>query len=330
MIQRHPKVEKLSFDRHINYYIQNKELYGHVSMEVLESIYNLFTWVYRGKSIKGAFKKEDDKITLLFSAFNLKSFVSDSITDSTIIFYNKLKALIDIRELSYGRINFEPVNNKLLIEKDFKITSLYNLYKESIYDIPISFLLFNNIFKVTQDKVITNIKSTGQVVSLLTYTDIVRPDFYYKLLKKNLLINDTTNEEDITNKIYIIQDCTLSMNNYIDKLKILKAYILDTALRFGWKVVWIEAFTSILSETEYKDKKDIIDIKFKFKGSSINYRDILKDKKFIDKKLVIVTDGTDNFNFNFSSISADTNLITFTENYNLKNKIGAYGKYYIF
>lgn len=326
MIKRHSKVN-VGFSMSKNYI--DKEITGYVSIEILKNIFNLFTWVYRGEDISNAFE-EKSNITALFKSFNLNAFITDSIEGSTVVFYNKLKQLVDIRKLEVNVLNFESKNNKLLVREDFKYKTLYNIYKRNEKDIPATFLLFNSIFKRTLDKTIKKIESNGQITSLLTYTDIIRPDFNYKLLKKDLLINKQEEENYQVNEIYIIQDCTLSMYNYIEKIKILKAYILDTALQVNWNVHWIEASASIFSETFYENKNDIQNIEMNFEGSFIDYKNILKEKRFINKKLVIITDGTDDFNFNFSSVSSDINLVTFNENYNLKNKIGAYGKYYIF
>ena len=333
MIKIHPKVrgEEKLFLFYIDKAIDDRELEGYVSKTVLINIYNLFTWVYRDDDIRGAFDSEDYKLYELFKSFNLQGFLSPTIAETSFVFYNKLKRLVDIRKLELNQVVKDSSANKLLLRDDFKNSSLYEIYKNSEEDIPKSFLLFNNIFISSIEKKTNPITHLRQLNSVPSYSALVRPDFSYKLAKKNLLVVSNQEEDKGMNSIYIIQDSTSSMQDYIKKIRVLKAYILDTVFKNNWSVVWIEAGNGIISKNTYnKDTENTDFFSFSFLKGEIDYKHILTGDEFKRKRLVIITDGTDDFDFDFTTISSTTNIITFNENYKLKNKIGAYGKYYLF
>ena len=329
MIQPHSKVDIKTFEKLLNIELLENPITSYLDVTVLKWIYNVFTWKYRGENISNAFTNKDSKVLKLFKQFNLEAFISNSIMETTIVFYNKLSSVIDIRSFSIGVINKTP-NNKRFIKVDFKVESLYNIYKNSIYDIPTNFKLFNTIFKNESVYKSLTMSKFSDVTKLTYSSDFVRPDFSYKFYKKKFYINSDEDDEHQNKQLIVIQDCTLSLQMYKEKLKVLKAYILDSAFKEKYEVNWIEAGMYTISDKIITEDSFDGVLNFTFSTHKVEYSALFKSKNFINKKLVIITDGTDDFNFDFSNITQQINLITFNENYALKNKINTYGKYFIF
>jgi uncharacterized protein YaiL (DUF2058 family) len=62
----------------------------------------------------------------------------------------------------------------------------------------------------------------------------------------------------------------------------------------------------------------------------MNTNNILTKDEFIDKQVIIITDGTDAFNFSFATKTNKINVISFTDNLTLRNKISNYGMFFKF
>lgn len=270
---------------------------------------------------------------MFFNQFNFEAFVVGSIIESTVLFYNKLKTIINLRSLNKLQINKKEINNKLFQKEDFKIDSLYEIYAEVKADIPIDFLRFNYIFKTDKEGVEDmRFKSLMDIPHIKSYISLVKPDFTYNLIKQNFTLNKTKESKKKTKKeIYIFQDCTNSMKDYLEKLKVLKAYILNLAIINNYTVVWLEVYSTIHSTRIFTSSKDVEKLApFTFISSFINFKAVFQSLNHIKKDIVIISDGEDNFNLDFFKKENEISLIVFNNNLILKNKIRKYGKYYLF
>lgn len=332
MIKCHPNVDDSNFYSTLDEKLKDFHIKGYVSKKVLKLLFNIFSWIYlEDKLLNKAYIITNNKLKELFDSFNLHNFKGDSIYYSAILFYILLSKLVDIRALEKGEIaKVKDTNsNKLLHGKSFSFDSLYDIYKNADADLSDNLLLFDSIFIPNNDKEVRNIKSFGEIVNVNSFSSLVRPDLHYKLATKQLLVKVEKEEYNKTPIVYVLQDATYSMERFQEQLKVLKAFILDRSFSNNYDINWLEVTTYIRSEKLYTKKElDKIDFSFNFYGSKVNTELILTDKRFENKKVIIITDGTDNFNFKFNTVTTDINIITFSENKFIKNKILNYGKYF--
>lgn len=331
MIKLHPMVDDSNFERQIQAELNNSDPTGYVSMKTLKLLFNLFSWVYIEGNIVNAFYERNSELENFLNRFDLFRFKGDSLCYSTVLFYQKLKRVINLRDLNDGIIGqYRPGDNKLLSSEDFNYEELYTLYQEGVGDISSNLLLFNELFSSDLKKDIRKITSYGEVVRASSMSDLVRPDFSYKLATRQLDVNKDLEIPDYADKkLYVLQDSTQSMQNYIPYIKALKAYILNEAFKNDYDVEWLYVSDKINDRAYYsKNYMKSMDIVFTFGGTKVDTSKILTSEEFVGKKVVIITDGTDSFNFPFNTKTKSINVISFKDNINIRNKISTYGRFF--
>ena len=332
MIKLNNTVGDKNFEKRIEYELEQFDYLGYISIPVLKIFYNLFSWVYFDKEIIYEEKNEEAlKLKKLISLFDLKYFKGSSLYYSSVLFYIYIAKFINLRFFSDGKVVKikSKVENKAFIEEFFKFKTLYNLYKDSKEDIPKNFLLFSSIFEKNSSKQIKKINNYSQIYNVTAKSDLVRPDFKIKLATKNLNVNTIEDNNEINNKIIILQDCSLSMTKHREKLNVLKAYILNEALTKDFNVEWnfcnSDFYKTILFTPKNIEENSIENV---FSGISFLIEELLEDlitKNF--HSVIIITDGEDNFNIPFTLVGANINTISFNYNRGLQANILKYGKF---
>jgi hypothetical protein len=93
----------------------------------------------------------------------------------------------------------------------------------------------------------------------------------------------------------------LSIQRYESQLKMVKAFILDTK-KNDYQVEWLFVSNRINHRVSY-NKANIanIDMQFHYSGTFVDTSSILIADEFMGKQVVIITDGTDMFDFPFNT-----------------------------
>lgn len=310
--------------------IKDADLTGYISKNTLREFFNLFSWVYLEGNVKGAFDP-GTKLEVFISRFDLFRFKGSSLCYSAVLFYQKLSRVIDLREFENDIIiTAKTGTNKMFFSEDFSYKKLYDMYCENKGDLSPDFLLFNELFKVSSEKEVRKIKSYAEITKSVGVSSLVRPDLSYKLASKQLDVNNNLDfiSKD-KNKIYILQDSTYSMQQYEGQLRTLKAFILNCAFENQYEVEWLFISDRINHRVTYnRENIESSEIRFVFFGVTVNTSSILIQDEFVGKKVVIITDGTDMFNFPFNTKTKDINVISFLDNINIKDKISTYGRFF--
>jgi hypothetical protein len=330
MISCHPRVKLSGFEQGIDIAIKDAGLTGYISKDTLKEFFKLFSWVYVQGDIRGAFT-QNTKLEQFFSRFDLFRFKGPTLCYSAVLFYQKLSRVIDMRKLDLGDIcSMQAGDNKLFFSDDFTYKELYALYAENPGDLSTDFLLFNELFKSTEEKQVKKISAYSELSSRTDITALVRPDLGYNLALKKLDVNyekESSVKQD--KKIYILQDSTHSMVPYQGQLKMIKAFILETAFKNDYQVEWLFISDRVNSRVLYtKENIATADIRFYFSGVRIDTTKILVQDEFLGKQVVIITDGTDSFNFPINTKTKKINVISFLDNINIKDKISTYGRFF--
>jgi len=204
------------------------------------------------------------------------------------------------------------------------------MYREGTGDLTNDFLLFNSIFKTSIDKEVSNIKNYGDIVRTVGVSNLVSPDLGYKISSKSLNVNYNKEISDISDKkIYVLQDCTVSMKRYDGHLKMIKGFILNQAFKNDYEVVWLLVNDRIIDEQVFnKDNLNEVNSNNMFYGIRVNTSKILTEDRFAHKKVIIITDGTDQFNFEFNTKTTQVNMISFNDNVELRNIIANHGRFF--
>jgi hypothetical protein len=310
--------------------IKDAGLRGFVSRSTLRQLFNLFTWVYMEGDIRKAGIANERMLSFL-SRFDLFRFKSHSICESAVLFYQKLSLAIDMRQFDLGDISeMVPGCNKLFSSENFTFKELYDIYTEHKGDLSTDFLLFNELFRKTEVRQAEIIQNYSDIVRVSDVSTLIRPDFPYKLATKNMYISANHEVESVeVKKLYILQDSTYSMNMYLSQLKMLKAFILNAAFENDYQVEWLYISVVEHDRNVYtRDNIEDVNIEFKFIGAKMDPSKILMGDEFAGQQVVIITDGTDMFNFPFKTRTKNLNVISFMENINIKDKISNYGRFF--
>jgi hypothetical protein len=103
------------------------------------------------------------------------------------IVLQKLSKVINLRDLETDLIQgLGTGDNKLFVSNDFTYKQLYDLYAEN-GDLSTDFLLFNELFKTSTEKV--KLSSYSELTKLTNITNLVRPDLAYSLATNKLNVN---------------------------------------------------------------------------------------------------------------------------------------------
>lgn len=331
MLKCHPGLDDKDFGSAVAFEIKQFDLTGHVSKPVIKLLFNLFSWQLIEGSTAGAYTEKDAKIKAFFDKYDLSRFDGPTIIYSAVLFYTKLKDVIDFRALEKGEVITVkgPSANKLFSEVNFPYGKLYDFYKEGKGDLSDDFLLFNSVFRNTPVKEVEKLRSYGEVVNT-SKANLIRPDFSYKLATKNIDVNRYIDEgRQVKDKIYVLQDCTLSMRKFLPNISTIKGFILNEAFKNGYEVEWLCINTDIKKrETYNKDNIKNIDINIDLIGIKVDTSSILIRDELTNKKVVIITDGTDSFDFPFNTKTKSVNIISFVDNIKIKNKLAGHGKFF--
>ena len=330
MIRCHPKLDDSSFRFNIEDAIKAAELTGFVSYSTLKQLYNLFSWVYLGKG-DPLDSVENIEVKKFLSVYDLYRFKGASICYSAVLFYQKLSFVIDLRKFDLEEIvGVVEGGNKLISSSSFSFPSMYKLYAESKGDLGTEFLLFNSIFTQDSNRTTKILDSYTDITNLKDLTAPLRPDFEYNLAVKNLLVKKNELDETETKRtLYIIQDSTYSMQEYESQIKMLMGFILNEALSHDYVVEWL--FVSKIEHHRIQFTRQNINAEehnLLFGGVTFDTSIVLTSDEFIGKQVVIITDGTDMFEFPFVTKTKSLNVISFLDNINIKNKIATHGRFF--
>lgn len=330
MIKKHPNISDANFDTLIDIAIKDAELSGYISKDTLKQFFNLFSWVYIQGNTHGAFS-ENTKLEKFLSRFDLFRFKGESICYSAVLFYQKLSKVVDLRDLETDLIKaVEQGCNKMFVSDDFTYKQLYDMYAMNGGDLSTDFLLFNELFQTSTEKEIKKLSAYSELTKLTNITHLVRPDLAYNLSTKKLNVNfekECVEKED--KKIYILQDSTFSMKRNENQLKMIKAFILDVSFKNNYQVEWLFVSDRINHRVSYnKSNIDNIDMQFHYSGVFVDTSSILISDEFMGKQVVIITDGTDMFDFPFNTKTKKISVISFLDNINIKDKISKYGRFF--
>ena len=290
------------------------------------------SWVFLDEhKIEKAFEKDSKEKDYLMS-LSLTLYKQDTVAASSVLLYNILSNTLNMRAFALAKIIFKKEgDNKTIEATDFKFEALKKLYLSGKNDIPEGLLLFNNLFVASAKKEVVPIENYGQVVKLTSTADYVRPDLSYKLALHSLNISKEVELEGEGKKIIVLQDCTYSMRKHIDKLRVLKGFILHTALENGFNIEWLSVSDRIIKETTYTPENiEKAEMSFVYSGVKLDTTSVLTRDRFMNALVVIITDGTDNFNFKFNTKTRKINIISFRDNINIKNKLANYGRFFRF
>lgn len=327
MVECHPNISNESVELSLENVFSEFDMPGFISMKILRLFFNVFSWYYMEGHIKHL--KIGEPFDKLFKGINLKDFKEDSIAYSAVLLYCRASKKFNMRKLDIGDLDGSEVgDNKKYAKEDFSNKKLFDLYKDTHTDLSDDFLLFNKLFIQNTDKESNNIKDYSDIVRSTNLYSLVLPNLPYKLATKTLMVSKDAQVDAEQRVLYILQDCTLSMKKYIKEIYMLKGFILNEAFKHNYRVEWL--FTSdevvdraVYSKTKTEDLEHLV-----FKGYKMNVSKILTSDEFLNKQVLIITDGTDNFDFDFTTKTKKINFISFTDNIILKNKVSAYGRFF--
>jgi hypothetical protein len=330
MVTPHPRLDVKNKDFLLGIEAEQFELHGDICKPVIDLLYNIFSWIY----IDGYFRInsiENEAIRDILIKYDLDTYKGPGLSYSTILLYADLSRKYNMRKLGEGKmVPVEESSNKLFPKSHFLFDDLYKLYNTSKGDLSTDFLLFNEIFETAVEKEIVNIKSPSEVVKTISKTSLIRPDFEYKLATRQLQVNHLKeNNENSDKTIYVLQDCTESTIKYKQQINMLKGFILNEAFKNDYVVEWLFV-ESYMVDSQRFSKETIKQTKMKdiTFGSKINITKLLTEDRFLAKQVIIITDGTDPFNFKFNTKTKKINVVSLTDNINIKNKISNYGRFF--
>lgn len=325
----HPKINTSKLDKLFEIEKREFNLPMFVSDIVLYMLFDVLSWSFFNAPIKNAYK-DVPKLGELFESINIDYVAHLPLVEASLYLYVKLSKEYDMRSIEKGEVvKIKEGDNKALGKDDFTISELYDTYKKGKADISKDLLNFNDLLISTNIKAVVNIQSFGEITKAARLFDLALPDLHYKLGTKTLLVNHNVENTGHDDKLlYVLQDSTYSMKKFIDKLLNVKAFIIDAAIKNDYKVVWLyvsngERERDVYDKDNYTIGEDII-----YTGINVNMTSLLLKEEFNHKKVVIITDGTDSFDFKFNTSTSDISCISFIDNINIRNKINMHGRYF--
>ena len=234
-----------------------------------------------------------------------------------------------MRKLDLGDLDESDIgDNKKYAKEDFSDKKLFELYRNTPTDLSADFLLFNKLFIQNSDKESGNIVNYSDVVRSTNIYSLVLPNLPYKLATKTLTVSKERVIDDEQRILYVLQDSTRSMKKYIKELYMLKGFILNEAFKHNFRVEWLYTSDEVIDRATYSRTQTENLEHLVFYGYKMNVSNILNSNEFLNKQVLIITDGTDNFDFDFTTKTKKINFISFTDNIILKNKLSAYGRFF--
>ena len=326
MVVCHPNLLTNDVNLGLEDEIKRQEFKGHISRDSMVVIFRFLSWHFLGGYVEQAFTKNSALKQVLLN-FNLLYIEDMNIYEATVFLYKSMAEKYDMRVFCKGELKGNrPGTNKLLEEKDFYSAKLFEEYAKGKYDVSEDFLLLNDVFTVTRENSTVKMSNMSDIVKTKRLHDLADKEYLkFKIASKQLDIREHGDVLESKKTLYILQDCSMSMKNYVGSIHNLKAYILDTAAKNDYKVEWLYVTDKVHKTEVYKDSTDIMGYG-NFYRSKVNLSSIISDSKFTDKNIVIITDGTDDFNFPIMTRTKKIHLVYFINNITLKHKFTAYGK----
>jgi len=313
---------------------------GYLSDKLLINIYNILTWATKDSSFNALVKKHPEvaDITALLETIEYTLFLKHDLRKSLASLYLHLSLILDLRTLVKGEVKYfnnqgECIANKKYNDDDFANSNLYASYISDRLEIPKDSLIFNYVFgeMVTRKTAIGNISTISELAKSCNKADLVRPDMLKKAINNELKVRDAKTEMP-KQVLYVLQDATFSMEAFINRIHSTRSLILKKAEELGvdvdWRYVNTKVFDNVYYTSEAVGSNADIDTTLKFQGSTVDIEKVLKDKTYYNKNVVIVTDGTDSFNFNFNTKAKTLSVLSFTENNIIKQKLTSYGRFF--
>jgi len=321
MVIRHRQMDDSGFEREIEKELSNFDISGYISMKAIKAFYDMFFWVYLEKGdVNNAFSDTHEAIKLrrLLTIMNLSAFISrEGPAYSAVLLYQKMNQIIDMRSFDNdiiveldGKIN----PNKFMEEDSFIDVTFYNKYRESDYDIDKSFFIFNRGMEHSFSLHTNRMKYYSQAMKAKNKSDLVRKDLWYKMYSKELVVSDIeVSENEGDKKVIVIQDGSISMNDYMEKLVFIKNIIINDAFLNGYEIEWIEGARNIISTTIY-NVDNYVDTEIEnYTLYNFDIVRLLNKRKLNGEKIIIITDGEDYLD-DITFTNNTLNVISFNEN----------------
>ena len=327
MIECHPNINDDAVEISLENVFSEFDMPGFISMKILRFFFNVFSWYYMEGHIKNL--NIGEPFDKLFNDINLKDFKQDSIAYSAVLLYCRASKKFNMRKLDLGDLDESDIgDNKKYAKEDFSDKKLFELYRNTPTDLSADFLLFNKLFIQNSDKESGNIVNYSDVVRSTNIYSLVLPNLPYKLATKTLTVSKERVIDDEQRILYVLQDSTRSMKKYIKELYMLKGFILNEAFKHNFRVEWLYTSDEVIDRATYSRTQTENLEHLVFYGYKMNVSNILTSNEFLNKQVLIITDGTDNFDFDFTTKTKKINFISFTDNIILKNKLSAYGRFF--
>ncbi|MCK5788678.1 MAG: hypothetical protein KAH32_06755 [Chlamydiia bacterium] len=324
-----PNISEHAIREAIKLELKNVDIKGFISEELVMHFFNILAWDRFYGNSKRAFVKPEGDLKLLFDGINLGYFNFIPLVEASLILYSKLSRLVNLRSLLDGDVlKLGDGDNKKYTEDDFIVKELFDEYALNSYELPESFLGLNKLFEVSDKKDVVNIQSFNDVIKIHSKSAMARPDFLYKLAKRDVKINkDVIKSDHDDRKIIVVQDLTESMKVYIDKLHVLRSYIINIALKHGYEVIWLLYDIDEYKRYKIKTLDDAANMdKFEFHKGTFNPISTVFTEEFRNLDIIFITDGTDSTFKPINAITKSINTILFTDNINFKQQMTKYGK----
>lgn len=326
MTALNPKFKSCAFSKVFSRGLKDIENTSYFSVKVYEKLFNMFTWVYDNKDISNAFVNEP-KLEKFFRGLELDMYKGDSPIYSATVLYNRLNKIIDIRGLEMDTIVYRPEENKQQQVGAFVFEDSYNRYLQSGFEFSEEFLLFNFIFHTEAVYESRRLRSVGELMKI-SKSQMVREDFKYRLATNKLRVNtERIEDREDKNTLIVLQDASYSMNKYLEPLYFIKAFILRAAFDNEFTVTWLEVTDAVKTSNVFT-RDEIGTVPSNLYSGRLNYANILCSEELVGRDVVIITDGTDTFNIPKTASFKSLNIISFSPNKNLKNKIKNYGRFF--
>ena len=323
MVQKYKLLNDTNFMEDVKEELEIFEFSGYVSFKALRIFYNMFSWLYCGEDVEDAFEdsEEANKLRNIISYLHLSAFLGASPAYSAVLMYVKLSLLLDMRMFETGSIVEvkSTSDNKLFVRKDFTFNNLYEIYKNSNFEVPKDFLELNSVFAGAMRKRESYINKYSDVIKAKNIVDIVKPDLPYKLASKSLIVQDGEDEDLVDKHIIVVQDSTQSMLKEEGKLLLIKAFILNEALSNNYTVEWLFA-SSVVELRMLYDRDSIVneEVALMFKGNFFDPLRVLAKNVAERSKVILITDGEDDINVKSISDKYDLSIISLSNNMSLK------------
>ena len=301
---------------------------GLIKDNVIKIIFDAVTW----HRIEGAPEKafiEPGPIKELFKHFNFFQTEFMTVFEATAFIYRLIMLRYNIRSFSLGILEDVEVGvNKRLTREDFKFDVLYAVYSKTAGEVSDNFLLFDSLFIEVEQKDVVKISKLSDVMNVSAISDYASKDILkYKIGTKSLNIKTARVDAGDKKELIVLQDSSGTMEDFEDGILAVKAYITDRAIAEDFDIRWLYITSEIHKEEKYTPTNvgDLGEYKEYF-NNDVDLSTILSNKEFTGKNIIIITDGTDDFNFPFSMVTEKIHLVYFLENEILINKFNAYGK----